>query len=439
MERNVAEREQEASLRSRIATKLGIGAGVVDAAMSSLATFLTGLIAATILGDADLGVYAIFFTAFNFGQVVANNLIFVPAEVIAVAWPAGDRTRVITQSIMYGTLPSLVGALSIGSATLVAAQIATADVVLPLTITAAITTLLWPSQDHTRRMLHIADRSWAAASVSAVHLAITAIAVWALIIANVPAAWVPFGALAIANLLSLILALILARPWTAGPAPERLNPMNLVRSGVWLMVGVGVQPVAAFGAASIITFTAGPVALGYAEAARIAAVPIIVLGTGLGYVMGPRVMRAAIARDIAVSRHNHRRFNTFLFSAAAIYAVVVGFDWIGNPMARLVPKAYIVDWLVVVTVFANVFLAGIVLVLQELTAAGRTKAIAMVSIVSAPLQMLVAATAGVTQAFARPMSLAVGNGARLYGTRRAIAGIYRSPSVSDRDKGAAVV
>ncbi len=411
--------------RGRFLGKLGITAGVLDAAMSSLATFLGGLVAANILGDVELGVYAVFFTAFNFGQVVANNLVYIPAEVVAVAWKAPIRTRVLTQSIPMGLLPSILGASAIAIATLVAAQIAPSEVWLPLTVTSAVTTFLWPTQDHIRRMLHIADRSWAAAAVSTAHFIITAISIGVLIFIDVRAEWIPFGALAIANLASLLIGLILAKPPAgAEKAPERLNLRNLTRSGIWLMTGVGIPPVAAFGAATIITFAAGPEALGFAEAARIAAHPVLVLGTGLGYVMGPRIMRGAIARDLAVSKHNHRRFNSFVIMASIAYAAIVGFDWIGNPMAVLVPDAYVVEWLVIATIFANIFMSALVLVLQELTAARRARTIAFVSMASAPLQLLAAATAGVTEAFARPISLVVGNGARLFGNTRAIADIY---------------
>jgi O-antigen/teichoic acid export membrane protein len=419
--------ELAAPRRGRFLGKLGITAGVLDAAMSSFATFLGGLVAANLLSDSELGVYAVFFTAFNFGQVIANNLVYIPAEVVAVAWAAETRMQVLRQSIPIGMLPSLVGAAAIGIATLVGAQIATASLVVPLAITTGLTTLLWPTQDHIRRMLHIADRSWAAAAVSTIHFLVTGLAIGILIVIDVDDAWIPFGALAIANMVSLLIGLILARPpGGARPAPERLHLRSLTRSGVWLMLGMGVPPVAAFGAATIITFAAGPEALGYAEAARIVAHPIIVLGTGLGYVMGPRIMRGAIARDRAVSRHNHRRFNSFLVVATVTYALIVGWQWPGNPMSFLVPKAYVIEWLVVITIVANVFLADVVLVVQELTAAKRARTIALVSIFSVPLQLLAAATAGITEAFARPISLIVGNGSRLYGNTRAIADIYEA-------------
>lgn len=405
--------------------KARLGPGVVDAAISSLATFLAGLVAANILDAKNLGVYAVFFTAFNFGQVIANNLVYIPAEVAAVAWPVESRLRVISQSIPLSIVPSLAGGLAIGIASLVTAQIAEASIVVPLTITTGITTLVWPTQDHIRRTLHIADRSWAAATVSTAQLAVAAVSIGALLVADVPAAWIPFGALAIANVVSLLIGIVLVRmSLTSQLAPERLHLRNLTKSGMWLLIGVGTPTVTAFGAATIITFAAGPEALGFAEAARIVAHPVLVLGTGLGYVLGPRIMRGAIARDRSVSRKSHLRFNSIVLSAALVYTAVAGWRWAGNPMTVLVPDAFEVAWLVPATIAANVMMAAVVLVIQELMAARKARTIAIVSLVSAPLQLAVAATAGVTEAFARPLSLAVGNASRLVGNSRSIRYAY---------------
>ena len=403
----------------------GIAPGVVDAAMSSLATFVAALVAANVLGDADLGVYAVFYTAFNFGQVVANNLIYIPAEVVAVSWPMEARLRVIKQSIPLAIAPSLTGAMAIGVASLITIQFADGALVIPLTLTAFTTTLLWPTQDHIRRTLHIAERSWAAAATSVAQFATVVVSIVVLVALDVPRVWVPYGSLAIANAVSLIVGLAMARgALRAGPAPERIHARNLTRSGTWLLVGVGTPTVAAFGAATIITFAAGPEALGFAEAARIAAHPVLVLGTGLGYVLGPKVMTGAIARDRTVSRTNHVRFNAIVGGAALGYALIAGWEWAGNPMAALVPRAFEIGWLVAATIGANVLMAALILVLQELMAAGRARTIALVSVASAPLQLAAAATAGATEAFARPLSLAVGGGARLYGNARSIHRIY---------------
>ncbi len=100
------------------------------------------------------------------------------------------------------------------------------------------------------------------------------------------------------------------------------------------MIGVGIEPVAAFGAASIITFTAGLEVLGYAEAARIAAVPIIVIGVGLGLCDGPpghegchsAMTERCPGTTITGSTPSWSRLRPSMRSA-------VGFDWVGNPMA----------------------------------------------------------------------------------------------------------
>lgn len=403
----------------------GISPGVIDAAMSSLATFIAALVAANLLDDADLGVYAVFYTAFNFGQVIANNLVYIPAEVVAVAWPVEDRLRIIRQSMPLALGPSLAGAMAIGVASLITIQIAEAGLVVPLTLTAGVTTFLWPTQDHVRRTLHIAHKSWAAAAVSITQLLAVVGSIVVLTATDTPRVWIPYGSLAIANAVSLIVGLGLARmSLPAGTAPERIHMRSLSQSGSWLLVGVATPTITAFAGASIITFVAGPEILGFAEAARIAAVPVLVLGTGLGYVLGPKVMTAALAGNRSVSRTNHLRFDAIVIAAAVGYAAIAGWDWAGNPMAALIPKAFEIAWLVPATIGANILMAALVLVLQELVAARRARVIAMVSLISAPFQLAAAATAGVTQAFARPLSLAVGNGIRLYGNARSISRIY---------------
>ncbi|MDJ0953973.1 MAG: hypothetical protein QNJ81_09850, partial [Acidimicrobiia bacterium] len=86
---------------------------------------------------------------------------------------------------------------------------------------------------------------------------------------------------------------------------------------------------------------------------------------------------------------------------------------------------------VVATVFANMIGAALVLAIQELTAARRARTIAVASLAAAPLQLIAAATASVTEAFARPLSLAVGSGALLAGCSRSIAAVYSSGRAAD--------
>jgi hypothetical protein len=117
-------------------------------------------------------------------------------------------------------------------------------------------------------------------------------------------------------------------------------------------------------------------------------------------------METAVARDL-------RRANRVLFGyagivvvAAAAYVLVAGFDWPLNPMSRIVPAAYTIDGLVAAVIGANVLVAMLFMLGHELAAARRQRPMAFVSFAVAPLRLLVASTAGVTGAFARPMAQA---------------------------------
>ena len=87
-------------------------AGIVDSGFASLAGFAVALTAVNVFDDVDRGVYAIFFTAFVMGALLANELIFTPAEVEAVSVPVPARLSLVAQSLRLGVGPALVGALA---------------------------------------------------------------------------------------------------------------------------------------------------------------------------------------------------------------------------------------------------------------------------------------------------------------------------------------
>jgi hypothetical protein len=123
-------------------------------------------VAVNVLDAADLGIYAVFFSAFTFGQLVAYQLIYVPAEIVAVSRRGVFRLAIFDDSFRLGSLPSLAGASLAFLAALTTAPLASTQLTIALTATAFTATLLSPSQDHVRRTLHIADKSWQAAAMS---------------------------------------------------------------------------------------------------------------------------------------------------------------------------------------------------------------------------------------------------------------------------------
>jgi len=277
-------------------------------------------------------------------------------------------------------------------------------------------------------MLHIAKHSWASVGVSSAQLLATIASIAVLAALDVPRVWIPFGALAIANAASLATGVALAAPWNKiDESLERLSFRALIQSGRGLLAGVGIPALTKFGAATIIGYIAGPEILGYAEAARVVAHPVLVLGTGLSYVLGPRVMQAAIRVDRAAARRIRLQFASLVTVAAAGYLAIVGPQWAGNFMTQLVPGAYEVSWLVAASVAANLMMGLLTLVIQEMTAAKRTNLIAWMGLLSAPFQLAAAATAGITGAFARPLSWAAGSAVRFAGYAPALNQWYAEP------------
>ncbi len=73
----------------------------------------------------------------------------------------------------------------------------------------------------------------------------------------------------------------------------------------------------------LIVELAGPEAMGFAEAARVAAQPILVLATGLSAVLGPRGMEAAIRRTRPQAQKVLRLFLTLAHPTKADVAQIL--------------------------------------------------------------------------------------------------------------------
>jgi O-antigen/teichoic acid export membrane protein len=386
---------------TRLARKLP--AGMVDASMASLATFSIGLAATNLLDEVDLGVYAVFFTAFMFGTVLPRNLVFTPAEITAVSRPLPERMMLLAQSVRLGLPIAAIGAVGVVLAAVVTWPLTDPASVVALTATTIVATLLSPIQDHLRKLFHIADHSWLAATVSVVQVLAAGVGVTSLVVADVASAWIPFGALAFANAVSLSVAWSLAlRVGPTGGRP-RLRLRALVASGKWLLLQASAPSIAGFAAAALIAWLAGPVALGHAEAARIVAQPVLVFATGLTAVLAPRVMESAMRTDLQAARRVRHIYLSLVLVAGVSYLLVAAVPWAWNPMQYLVAAAYVVPGLVALTIVTNIFAAGEFLQINEILGARKEKALTAISYATSPILVVVASTAALTEAFARPL------------------------------------
>ncbi len=377
-------------------------AGVVDASFASLATFAVGLAAINLLPDAERGVYELFFTAFLLGTVLPRNLIFTPAEVDAVGFPVESRLPLIRRTLTLGMGPAVGSAASALLAAAVAAPLSTSDVIVPFTVTATVAGFLSPLQDHVRKMLHIGIRSWLAAAISIAQFVVAITAILVMMSLDVPVPWIPFGALSIANLVSLTFGWVVTREvHQHAPGEETIRFKGLIKRGRWLVVHAAGPSVAGFLAATIITRLASPEALGFAGAARVVAQPITVFASGLTAVLAPRIVEAAMKRDRALARHTNTVYLVAIAVAGVAYLAVAGWSWMLNPMTWIVPSAYEISGLVALTIVANIATAGIFLQVNDLLGAKRETTLAKVSWAVSPVLLIGAATAGVTDAFAR--------------------------------------
>jgi O-antigen/teichoic acid export membrane protein len=398
----------------------GVPAGLTDAGLASLAHFLVGLAAVNLMGSSDRGVYAVFFAAFLVAGVVPQYLIYTPAEVIAVSHDREHRLDQFRQSLLMGVGPTLVGASALVIAAIATADDTTPEVTYALMTTSILAILVSPAQDHVRRLLHIAKHSWNAAAVSTAQLVVVAIMLTTLIAIDVPVAWVPFGSLMVANIVSLSLGLILAKRHALSDAFSRLRFRELAVSGRWLLA-MGLLPfVSGLIGSILIVKIAGAVAMGYAEAARVAAQPILVLAMGLGAVLGPRGMEAGMRVDIKQAHRAHRAYLALIVGIGFVYLLFAGFDWPGNLMVALVPSAYVISGLTAVTIVANIVTSAASQFTREMMGARREARLTKMALISSPFILVGAATAGTTGSFARPIGLILAGSIRyvMYGFAR---------------------
>jgi O-antigen/teichoic acid export membrane protein len=405
-------------------------AGLLDAGFASLATLGVGVYAARTLTDSDLGAYALFFSAFVLAAVVPSQLVLVPAEFATLPVARIERLGLLRQTWRLGLPTAVIAAVVAALAAILGAK-APSNLLLPLAVGTVACGVFSPLQDHLRRVLHLAGVSWWASCVSAVQLLSVAGYLGLFALAKVPTVWRPFGALALANLTSLAIGFLLARRELHAFVLPRFQVGEAIRSGRWLVLVEVATAGAMFLSAVGITHLSSPAALGYAEAARIVAQPILVLTTGLTAVLGPRSMEAAAARDRLAAGRVLLPFTLLLVLVSLAYGAVTVTQWSGNPVGVLVPQAYAVSGLVPFTVFALMLNGGAMVFRSELLGGGWARVLPQVGTVAAVLQCLAAATAVSIGGFARPLGVALFGMVLLVGYQWQRRAMYSTEAVRD--------
>jgi hypothetical protein len=384
-----------------------IPAGLLDAGCASLATFAIGLVAARTLSPTLLGVYALFFTAFILGAVVPTELLLIPAEVMGLSRRGPDRLAVWRWMLRRGAVASALSGMAVAGAAMLFSDQGITTSVLWLAATMVGACSLSPLQDHLRRVLHLAGLSWRASGVSVVQLTAVVMAIALLRLLGAPPAAVPFGALALGNVVSLSAAIALARVRSGAPPGPKPATSLLTTSGRWLLLTSAVPAATSFLVAALITRLAGADQLGFAEAARLVAQPLYVLATGFGAVLGPRAMEAGRARVRAQADATARPFVALLLVLGVGYLAVMATDAAFNPMARLLPNAYQLPWLTTAMVAATLLHGVSNPFRQELIGGRRERSVSAAEGGASLFHLIAATSARYVGAYARPAALAV--------------------------------
>ena len=238
-----------------------------------------------------------------------------------MSYPIVDRLRRAPETLGMGLRTSIVGSMACVAAAALGRDLTDPEFLWMLTITAMITTILSPLQDHMRRLLHISDLSWRAATVSIVQFGVTAASLTVMWLVDVPVALMPFGSACARQRRVLTVGLVLGKVFDQEPL-ARPASILAARKRREVAPRPGRHPVTCqFAVAAIVAAIAGATILGYAEAARVVAQPVLVFATGLTAVLAPRAMRSAMDVDISVARQTRGLYLGLMSIAGMLYLV----------------------------------------------------------------------------------------------------------------------
>jgi O-antigen/teichoic acid export membrane protein len=379
-------------------------AGQADASFASLATFVVQVYAVRSLAQEELGTFALTFSAFVLIAQIPTQLIYIPHEILAIGRPAGMRIALLRTSLPRGLS---LGLLCCGGLPLGVLPFAGAEHPHQLWViigTGALTSLVSPLQDHIRRLFHAGKHSWAAAIVSMTHFVIT-LAFVTLPLISEPS-WVPFGALLVANVISTIVGLAIARDQIRGTV-DAYHFRQSVKDGSWLLASSGSAAASTYVSYAVVIAAVGPGMLGIIEGVRVLTRPVYVVAQGLVTVFSPRSMEMALARDRTGAKRWRRRFAALLVVTCVPYLVAL-LSPLGDAARSLLPNAFSIPYLAELAIAVTVLVSLALPYQAELMGSRRLKALAFASAVAGAVEVVTIYSVTLIGAFGFPVSLLTG-------------------------------
>ncbi|HEY0373980.1 MAG TPA: hypothetical protein VGC94_04240 [Amnibacterium sp.] len=385
-------------------------AGLLDAGLAALATFLAGVIAVRLLDTRSLAVYAVLFSATVLGMLLPRQLHYVPAQLAANLEP--DLRAPLLRSDLLRAVPVSAGTFLVVLASgLTLLGTAPLPVCLALGVTGAAYAAVSPFQDHVRAALHLVDRHYSAAACSVVlALVVGGGAVAVLVAPRSPLDLLaPFGLLLLGNLISVALGTVLLR---GAPSHRAYRPQPFGDRARLLLSEAAVQG-AWFACNYAVLILLGAAALAHLETARILASPLTILATALVTFMGPAVLRRL--RPTPANPHGARndivRILATLVVGGAVYLAVLAV--LRGPVGAVLAKS--VDLGLTAARLGEVVVEGAsTIVTLVVFALGRTRETLAISVTAGVTGLAATiALAPVLGLYALPVGQAIGMAVRL--------------------------
>lgn len=378
-----------------------LSAGQIDAGFAALSGFAIGIYAARTLSAAAMGAFGLLFATFGFVSQFSTQLVYAPAQAMAIGVPKGSRPSLFRQTIPAGMAVGVLTALAIPLGILPVVGAVSSKTLIPLTTTAAALAIVSPMQDHVRAMLHLAGRSWRAAWVSIAQAVLVVLLL--LVLDTFGEAWAPFGSLAVANAIAISGGIYLGRS-----AVRRRTPLprlaDFWRIGKSLVVVGAATTAGQFLVALVLEEIQGVEALGAFESARVAARPLQVVGMGLIAVLSPDLMQNAAAGDRSKAQAIRRRYLAWMGFASLAVIAITATPWALNPLFLLVPAAYSVSGLAAAAMAANLMGNASLPLQAEMLGGAQQHRLARIELRVQAIRVVTSFTAIVLGPFAIPLA-----------------------------------
>ncbi len=381
-------------------------AGVWDAGFASLATFAVALYAVRFLSADLLGAYALFFTAFGLAGFVSSTVYLLPTRIAAMEMEQPSRIAILPKTLLIGFLiGAFAGAFTPLTGIFALRELSVRDIA-PLAITTALLVAVSPAQDHMRATFHLAGQSWRAAAVSTVQVVMILTTIIVLHTSPIVHQWVPFGALVVANSVSLLFGLVLASDIRRLPKAVMPPTQALIQSG-WVLLLAGIIPAVAQLIAGAAVASFGSVKdVGYAEAARVVASPILVAAIGISQALSPTIMEAGRDSNKPLASHARKSYLLALVPLAVVYGAVMSWSSFFNPMYHLVPAAYHLGGLVTISLAAALAVSSGYVPRMELLGAQEGKQLVGPSVLGSVAHLaIVVSMVGLVGAYVIPLGV----------------------------------